>query len=218
MWNNGHNRGTAAALAVVAALTLGATPALAQETSSDSTAPKPLASIELNSLSSRANIVIPQLPDIEVPRGLVDGAKKVGIALPERITIGPRTSHVGEVQVATTETTEERLVEESNKQLTKEGHRKDPEAQAIAEQWAQQAVRGEAVFTGDVGRGTTGTDRGTGQIYKLNPADAAQRIGFLNKEEVIDAVETTPTKDPKRYGVAAAHAGDIIYLVEYFLN
>ncbi|QYH20031.1 hypothetical protein JKI95_03090 [Corynebacterium aquatimens] len=136
----------------------------------------------------------------------------MGITLPDRISLTGRTTE--EVQ----RSTEQTLLDESEKQLAKEGHRKDPEAQAIAEQWAQQAARGEAKFTGDVGRGVTATDRGTGNIYKLGPQDAQERIGFLTKEEVIDAVETTPTKEPKRFGVAVARDGDTIYLAEYFLN
>ncbi|MCP1387681.1 hypothetical protein M5J20_05695 [Corynebacterium sp. TA-R-1] len=202
MWTNGHNR--RGAVVIAAALALGATaaPASAQG-----------ASLDFGNLSSHANFPLPQVPPIDVPRGLVDGAKKVGITLPERITFGWDVSDNPPSLVS-----EEYLVAESDKQLTKEGHRKDPEAQAIAEAWAQQAVRGEATFTGDVGRGTTGTEKGKGQIYKLDPQQAAERVTFLQRDEVIEAVETTPTKDPKRYGVAATRDGETIYLVEYFLN
>lgn len=200
MWNNGHNRTFAIALAV--ALGFGAAPAPAHAISSN-----------ITSLSSQAFIGFPQLPDVEVPRGLIDGAKKVGISLPERITWGSRVSDNPPYVM-----TDEYLVEESDKQLTKEGHTKDPEAQAIAEAWAQQAVAGQATFTGDVGRGTTGLDKGKGQIYKLDPQQAADRITFLHRDDVVDAVETAPTKDPKRYGVAAARDGETVYLVEYFLD
>lgn len=152
-------------------------------------------------LSSRANI---QLPDIEVPRQIVDGAARIGINVPGRIELTPKPALVA---------AEQELIVSTEAQLTKEGHRKDAEAQAIAAQWASQAARGEATFVGNVGRGTTATDRGTGQVYRLSPAQAADRIAFLNRN-----INVNPVKEPKRFGVATARNGETIYLAEFFLN
>lgn len=212
MWKNGHNRIAAAALTATLALTPAT--ALAQDAQGSSKADQaPVAKIELNGLLGKADIVIPKIPDIEVPKHVVDGAKKVGIPLPERITFPRKPDNV-----AVTVDKEQLLLAEAEKQLLKEGHKKDPEAQAIAAEWANQAVRGEAKFTGDVGRGTTSTERGTGNIYRMTPQQVEERIAYLNRDEVIAPVETTPVKDPKRFGVATAKLGETTYLVEYFLN
>ena len=152
-------------------------------------------------LSSRANI---QLPDIQVPQQIVDSAARVGIHVPGRIELTPKPA---------LSAAEQELTVATEKQLVREGHRKDAEAQVIAAQWAAQAARGEATFVGNVGRGTTATDRGTGQIYRLNPAQAADRIAFLNRD-----INVNPVKDPKRFGVATARNGETIYLAEFFLN
>lgn len=214
MWNIGHNSRKAVGAAVAVALiagTLAPAPAHAQPQSS-----APFVDLQINGLSSQANIVVPQLPDIEVPREVVDGAKRVGITLPERIELSKRLGLTSN-QAGPTDI-ERDLVAASEAQLIKEGHRRDDEAQRIAAEWAGQAVRGEAKFNGNVGRGTTATDRGTGQIYRLNPAQAADRLVWLRRDEANNQVTTNPVKDPKRFGVATARDGDTVYLVEYFLK
>lgn len=201
-------------MAATAALVAGAVapaPAFAQPQSS-----VPFVDLQINGLSSQANIVVPQLPDIDVPREVVDGAKRVGITLPERIELSKRLGLTNN-QAGPTET-ERDLIAASEAQLIKEGHRRDDEAQRIAADWAAQAVRGEAKFNGNVGRGTTATDRGTGQIYRLNPTQAADRVTWLRRDEVSNRVSTNPVNEPKRFGVATARDGETVYLVEYFLN
>lgn len=222
MWTIGHNSKSAAgagALAIAVALAAGAvapTAAVAQEQSSDS--PAPVAKLEFNGLSSKGNIVVPELPDIVVPKQVVDGAGKVGISLPERIALSKLGSRAGGTAEAVDVAVEKQLFDASEKQLVKQGHRRDAEAQAIATAWANQAVRGEATFTGDTGKGTTDLNRGTGNIYKMDEKAAAERLAYLSQDEQVDAVETTPVKDPKRFGVATARKDGDIYLVEYFLD
>ena len=217
MWNIGHNSKkttrVAGATAVTAALLTGA---FAPAASAQPQSSQPFVDLKVNGLSSQANIVVPQLPDIEVPREVVDGAKRVGITLPERIELSKRLGLAA--PQAEVSATERDLVAASEAQLIKEGHRRDDEAQRIAAEWAAQAARGEAKFNGNVGRGTTATDRGTGQIYRLNPTQAAERLTWLRRDETNNRITTNPVKEPKRFGVATARDGETVYLVEYFLN
>lgn len=200
MRTNGHNSRRAAAAALAAALVFGATPAAAQE--------------QVYDLSSGSSAVMPRIPDIEVPKHIVDGAKRVGITLPDRIRFAPSKAQATQSLPAK----QQLLLAESEKQLLKEGHTRDAEAQRIAAEWADQAVRGEAKFTGDVGRGVTATDRGTGNIYRMTPQEVDERLVYLNRDETVAQVETTPVKNPKRFGLATATVGETTYLVEFFLN
>lgn len=214
MWNIGHNTKKAVGAATLTAAMIAGAVAPAASAQPESSAP--FVDLRVNGLSSQANIVVPQLPDIEVPRDVVEGAKRVGITLPERIELSKRLG-VSAPQ-AEVSATERDLVAASEEQLIKEGHRRDDEAQRIAAEWAAQAARGEVKFNGNVGRGNTATELGTGQIYRLNPTQAAERITWLRRDEVNNRVTTNPVKEPKRFGVATARDGETVYLVEYFLN
>lgn len=176
-------------------------------------------------LGSSSSSGFPRLPAVEVPDGVRDAAAVFGISVPKRIDLDPRTNHAKE-QAAKVQTRtavqegdlEAQVAAQSRAQLISRGHKEDLEAQRIANDWARQAVAGEAVFTGDVGRGTTATTRGTGNIYRLTPAQAAERVAYLTKDERVPALDTQPAAEPKRFGVATARDGETIYLVEYFLN
>lgn len=235
----GHN--TCRPLAVAAAVTLlvGAAPAaLAQPISAAPAAPAapavPVAQTANDTSSQPASpvftssLTFPRLPSVEVPKGVRDAAGVFGIAVPQRIELDPRVNNAAAKRQATTapvevpETAplEEKVAAKSREQLLAQGHAQDAEAQRIASDWAREAVEGKATFTGDVGRGTTGLTRGTGNIYRLSPTDALERMNYLTKDERVDAVETTQDPNPKRFGVATATSkdGKTIYLVEYFLN
>lgn len=223
---NGHNisarfsarRAAARTAGVVAALTLavsGAGVAAADEGSSD---PAPLMSFKLDTLSSSNTVEVPTVPPIDVPKDLRVAAGRAGIEVPERIHLDPRTPASERAEIAPSERAklDAQLVADSEAQLQREGHHKDARAQKIATEWAGQAADGKAAFNGDVGRGTTHTDEGTGQIYRLDDAAAKQRLQFLNRKNV----PTTPHPDPDGFGVAIARSedGTTAYLVEYFLK
>ncbi|WP_306516075.1 hypothetical protein [Corynebacterium sp.] len=91
------------------------------------------------------------------------------------------------------------------------GHHRDEQAQRIAQDWANQAARGEAEFHGNVGRGITAHDRGTGNIYRMTPVEAAQRIAWLLNP-------TNRTGDGKGFGVSGVDAHGNVYLAEFFLH
>lgn len=213
MRKNGHNTKAALAAAVTVITLAAATPGAASAQSA--TPPAGLGS----------SISIPRLPSVEVPQGVRDAAAVFGVKVPELIDLDPRTNNAREqaAKVTTREaaqdgTVEEQLAAKSREQLIAEGHTPDAEAQRIASDWAREAAAGEVEFTGDVGRGSTATTRGTGNIYKLTPAQAQERLDFLAKEEKVEAVETTERATPKRFGVAVQRTGETIYLVEYFLH
>lgn len=176
-------------------------------------------------VSSSSSNGFPRLPALEVPDSVRDAAGVFGIEVPKLIDLDPRTNHAKE-QAAKAQARaaaedgdlEAQVAAQSREQLISRGHKEDLEAQRIANDWARQAVAGEATFTGDVGRGTTATTRGTGNIYRLTPTQAAERVSYLTKDERVPALETQPAAEPKRFGVATARDGDTIYLVEYFLN
>ena len=84
------------------------------------------------------------------------------------------------------------------------GHHRNEEAQRIAQDWANQAARGEVEFHANV-------DRGTGNIYRLTPPEAAQRIAWLLNP-------TNRTGDGKGFGVSGVDAHGNVYLAEFFLH
>ena len=209
MRTNGHNafkfrRVLAATLGLMLA---GTGVAAAAEGSSE---PAPLVSLQLDTLSSSNTFKVPTVAPIEVPQHVREAAARAGIEVPERIVVDPRTTAASRAEV------DAQLEADSEAQLTREGHHKDARAEAIAAEWAQQAVDGTATFNGDVGRGTTHAEEGTGQIYRLDDAAAQQRLDFLNRENV----ETTPHPHPSGFGVAVARSedGTTAYLAEYFLR
>ncbi len=208
---NGHNfrKGRRALAAATALMLAGTGVATAQEGSSE---PAPLVSLQLDTLSSSNTFKVPTVPPIEVPQGVRDAAGRAGIEVPERIVVDPRTKD----QEASRAKIDAQLVADSEAQLTREGHHKDARAEKIAAEWAQQAVDGKAKFNGDVGRGVTHTEEGTGQIYRLDDAAAQQRLDFLNRKNL----STTPHPNPTGFGVAIARSadGNTAYLVEYFLR
>ncbi|MDO5097232.1 MAG: hypothetical protein Q4D85_00635 [Corynebacterium sp.] len=104
-----------------------------------------------------------------------------------------------------------RLKSATEKHLTQSGHKHDLHAQAIAQEWAQQAVNGQVVFYGNAGDGVTHLDKGSGNVYKMTPAEAEAHIAWLSR---------TPNDLPggKHFGVATAAKSGHVYLVEYFLN
>ena len=91
------------------------------------------------------------------------------------------------------------------------GHHRNEQAQRIAQDWANQAARGEVEFHGNVGRGNTAHDRGTGNIYRMTPVEAAQRIAWLLNP-------TNRTGDGKGFGVSGVDAHGNVYLAEFFLH
>lgn len=95
--------------------------------------------------------------------------------------------------------------------LLARGHHRNEEAQRIAQDWANQAARGEVEFHANVGRGHTAHDRGTGNIYRLAPHEAAQRIAWLLSP-------TNRTGDGKGFGVSGVDAHGNVYLAEFFLH
>lgn len=208
--------GTALALTLSAGLVVPATalaaPPVSDQQQQSSDTPMPGLNAQISTLSSESQIRIPELPVIEVPAHLRDAAGGIGISLPEQIDLNPARPAAAKPVDA------KQLAVASEIQLAREGHSKDARAAQIAQEWAQQAADGQATFTGNVGRGVTGLEEGTGNIYRLTPKAAQERLAFLNRDQVVEDVETTPVPQPKRFGVATSEKGDTIYLVEYFLN
>ncbi|WIM68446.1 hypothetical protein QP027_03350 [Corynebacterium breve] len=147
----------------------------------------------------------------EIPKEVITLAASWGLTVPEAAPVVEET-HYGlpEVTDPTTEA-DAQLVAVTEEQLTREGHVANAEAKAIANEWATQAARGEATFYGDVGKGTTHNEDGTGNIYRLTEQQAQERIAWLS-----GGVVTAPM-DGYGFGVALSRMDGTIYLVEYFL-
>lgn len=215
---NGHNSRLNRAGAFTLAVALTVTPVAHAQTGSD-TSSRPAKPAAVSSSSA----FIPRLPSIKVPEGVREAADVFGIKVPKRIDLDPRATMSPKKQAAQVPADaplSDKVAAHARDQLLLQGHVENPEAQRIANDWARQAVAGEATFTGDVGRGTTGLDRGTGNIYRLTPTKALERINYLTSDERFEDVGTAKDPNPKRFGVATALAqdGQTIYLVEYFLN
>ncbi len=236
MRKNGHNLNASLVAVLTTAVLVAASPAAVAQPAADmapNTAPNTATHTGTDTssretqapLTSSSSLLLPRLPSIEVPGGVRDAAGVFGIKVPKRIELDPRANKAARTGTTTAPVEAEaplkdKVAAHAREKLLKQGHIEDPEAQRVAHDWARQAVNGEATFTGDVGRGTTGLTRGTGNIYRLTPTQALERINYLTRDERDDALETTKDPNPKRFGVATALAndGETIYLVEYFLN
>lgn len=203
------------------ALTVGAllvaTPVAHAQTGSDTSSQPPKQATVWSS-----STFIPRLPAVQVPDEVRDAAGVFGIKVPKRIELDPRSTMGREKpgsEIPADAPLADKVAAHSREQLVSQGHTEDPEAQRIANDWARQAVAGEATFNGDVGRGVTGLDRGTGNIYRLSPTKALERINYLAKDQRYGDIRTAKDPNPKRFGVATAlgQDGETIYLVEYFL-
>ena len=137
---------------------------------------------------------------IVVPNEVHQLARDVGVPLPP--FIAPQVDPLQqELRAATVS------------HLTKQGHREDPAAGEFARQWADQAARGEVEFISNVGDGTTGLDRGEGNVYRLTRQEAAERVAWLNRDV---PVNTSPRNTG--FGVATSTDGTHVYVAEYFLH
>lgn len=158
----------------------------------------------LEQASSQFAAQIPQgSSQIEIPAdayGVVsDTAKRFNIAVPDFIK--PQAPAVaGTVADAT------------RAHLKKQGHHYDAKAEEIAKHWAGQAAEGKVTFYDNAGDGITHLDMGSGNVYRLTPKTAQERVDWLNRDVPVN-------QGPgKGFGVATSFDGKYIYLVEYFLN
>lgn len=156
---------------------------------------------------ANAQIVVPtssegqsSIVPLYLPNNVVEGAKSLGIALPDFL-VKPNT--VEELGVS--------LEGRTNSHLAQSGHSSDPQAIRIAREWANQAARGEITYHGNVGRGNTHLDKGDGNIYRLTEQQARERLRWLDRD-------ANRSPDGKRFGTASVSDEKHVYLVEYFLN
>ncbi|MDY3127407.1 MAG: hypothetical protein SOW59_04660 [Corynebacterium sp.] len=103
------------------------------------------------------------------------------------------------------------LQSKTTEHLIAQGHKPNAEAQSIATQWVKDAAAGSISFKDGVGHGAQGKDKGTGNILRLTPAQAQDRVGWLNRA-------TNPHNTPTGFGVATASDGQFVYIAEFFLN
>lgn len=96
--------------------------------------------------------------------------------------------------------------------LEKAGHHRDDYAAQIAQDWADQGVKGEIEFISDVGDGHTHLDQGSGNVYRLTEQQAQERTDWLNRNVHVTHSQGTG------FGTAVAADGEFIYLAEYFLK
>lgn len=186
-------RGTVAAATAAAALLAGAGSAVAAP------APAAPAAPALPQLSS-------SLPQIELPKEAYALADQYNVALPPFVKAPAAAPKVpaalaSDLDAATTA------------HLSKQGHTEDAAAAGIAQEWADQAARGEVKFVDNAGDGTTHLGEGSGNVYRLNTQQAQDRLNWLRRDV---PVQTSPETHP--FGVATARSGDFVYLAEFFRN
>lgn len=109
-------------------------------------------------------------------------------------------------------TLQQKLAETTITHLTQQGHTYDEAAQAIATEWAQQGATGQIEFQAGVAQGINHLEEGTGNIYRLTPLEAQQRVDWLQSSEA------NYFEGGQNFGVGAASDGTYFYVAEYFLN
>ena len=145
-----------------------------------------------------AQIVLPQ-PTLPVE--IVRVADQHGVPVPKELRLD--TTFFDTLQLRAD------LKAATEKNLEDMGHKQDPAASAIAQEWADQAARGEVTFYGEAGKGNTYAPKGN--IYRMSVESGKQRLAWLNQP-----VPVNPTPNAPGYGVAVSAARGEIYLVEYF--
>lgn len=142
-----------------------------------------------------------QTSPVILPAELIRVADQHGVAVPQNMR--PDTTFFDTLQLR------QELKSATEKNLEAMGHQQDPAAAQIAQEWADQAARGEATFYGDSGKGKNYAP--TGNIYRMSVAAAQERLIWLKQP-----VPVNLTPDAPGYGVAVSAANGEIYLVEYF--
>lgn len=202
--NHGNNArfrtASAAVVAVASAALLGAASAASAGAATPSV---PAIPGDVTQLSSQATTQLnAQLPRVELPEQAYQLAAQYNVVLPEFLRKAePFASERAAVDKATVD------------HLTKQGHHRDAAAEAIAQEWADQAAAGKVTFTGNAGDGVTHLNEGSGNIYRLTAAETTERTAWLNRD-----VPVTATPQGKAFGVATATDGTTVYVAEYFLN
>ncbi len=140
---------------------------------------------------------------IVVPKELLDLADRLNIMIPAQFRPDETPAQTAEVRA--------RLKAATEKHLTEMGHKPNDRAAEIAQEWANQAANGQVIFHGNAGDGITHLDKGSGNVYRLTPAQAEEHIAWLDRK---------PNEFPhgQGFGVATTAKGGYIYLAEYFLN
>lgn len=156
---------------------------------------------DIAQLSSGSSQFVP--PRLTLPNELYAAADSFGITLPDFLK--PASNAFPSQRAALDAATEDHLVNQ--------GHYSDARAEGYAQEWADQAARGEVLFSGTVGRGTTHLAEGNGNIYKLTASEASERVAWLNRD-----VPVAISPQAKGFGVATATDGSVIYVAEFFFN
>lgn len=193
------NRIRGLALAVVTATAVAAVPQAASATAVPMAIPA-----DITQLSSTSSQLV--IPSIKLPDNVYAAADRFGVLLPDFLRNPQALSNAfsGERSALNAATA---------KNLAKQGHHSDTKAQNYAQEWADQAARGDVVFVGNVGRGTTHLDEGDGNVYKLSAVEANDRVAWLNRDISVNVLPQA-----KGFGVATATDGNFIYVAEFFLN
>lgn len=137
---------------------------------------------------------------IELPPQDYDLAAKYGIELPEFLK--PASSVIaGKLDDATTD------------HLKQQGHRFDPNAERVAQDWANQAAADKLTFEGNHAHGQTMLDKGTGTVLRLDKQQAQDRLAWLDRDVNVN-------EHPRKlnFGVASAVDGNYVYVAEYFFD